>query len=190
MTAILKAADVNRRELQMLIRDLQRGEEEGQLRCWIEAPDGWSFDWWPGLNGDLRWCRTGRDPAALSTKDVASRSTTGRLFGPDGELRWRHIPTLGKFCCRCVFLGKVDWVNSKLNDHSSELARLAPETKRHLLWGQQTDVSPGEWIELRIPHRFRYPIHGDPRSVLIETECWCDLSRQPHFFRLCDLHAG
>jgi len=188
MNAVLKAGDIKPDELLLLIGGLQRREEETRLRCWIEAPDGWSFDWWPGLDGELRWCRAARDPATQSATVAIERSTAGRLFAPDGELRWRYISALGDSCYRCVFLGHVDWGASRLDDHSPELAALTRDSKQQLLWGQQTDLTPGEWIELRIPHRFRYPTDGEPERVLLETEHWCDAIGQPHFIRLCDLH--
>jgi len=188
MNAILKCGDRTIQELLDLVDHLQRPDSAPQLRCWIEAPDGWSFDWWRGLTAQITWYRAASLPATLHATDAVQNSMAGRLFAPDGELRWRHIPALGSCCYRCLFLGQTDWVGSSLEDRSSLLHGLKQQTATALLWGQQSDISDGEWIELRIPHRFKYPIQGNPRGVLIQTELWLDAARQDHFVRLCDMH--
>ncbi len=187
MSSILKAADRTVDRLVELLGQLSRPDGSPPTRCWIEAPDGWAFWWWPGVDGTVRWCRAAEDPAETSVEEVVRRSYAGRVFAPDGELRWRVIPALGENCCRIVFLGTADWCPEALNDYSHKLAGMTRETKSYILWGQQTDVTPGEWIELRIPHRFQYPIDGNPRGVRLVTEHWRDASGQPHFIRYCDL---
>ncbi|MEX1027457.1 MAG: hypothetical protein WD049_05550 [Candidatus Paceibacterota bacterium] len=187
MTSVLQAADRTPEQLTALLTALNRAKDSHQLRCWIEAPDGWAFDWWPGVDGNLRWCAAARNPLNLPARDAFQRATGGRLFARDGELRWRVIPALGNACCRIVFLGTSAWVGDALDNHSTELASLESKMKQHILWGQQTAASPEEWIELRIPHRFRYPIEGNPRGVKLVTEYWIDAVGQPHFIRLCDL---
>jgi len=187
MNGILKAADIQREALPGLLHDLADDSGNRKYRCWIEAPDGWTFDWWENLDGQLQWYQAGRLPMLISAQDAVQRATAGRVFAPDGEFRWRIIPSLGELSCRCVYLGQAESIGEPLIDHSTELADLTSKRKRSLLWGQQTDVSPGEWIELRIPHRFRYPVDGHPQGVMIETEQWLDAARQPHFIRLCDL---
>ena len=67
---------------------------------------------------------------------------------------------------------------------------LRPRRDRYFLWGRQTRTTPGEWVELRIPHRFRYPVAGNPRSVSAVVEQWCDDVDEPHFLRLCDLEPA
>ncbi len=188
MTAFLKAADLTREQLLDLLNDLgHRGTDSPQQRVWMEAPDGWAFDWWCGLAGNLYWCGAGREQVEKSARDYLVRSTAGRLFAPDGELRWRIIPALGESCWRTVFLGNVDWVGTTLADHSDCLDALHPHQDSFFLWGQQTDATPDEWIELRIPHRFRYPISDNSRSVKVVVEQWEDDTGEPHFVRLCDL---
>lgn len=189
-TALLKAADLTPSDLPDLIEGLGPSTAEVARRVWLEAADGWAFDWWPGLTHDLNWCGAGREPVAERAGDCLSRSTAGRLFAPDGELRWRVIPALGETCLRAVFLGAGDWVRDALQDNSGLLADLRPRRDRYFLWGQQTKNTPGEWIELRIPHRFRYPVPGNPQSVAAVVEQWCDDAGEPHFFRLCDLEPA
>ena len=116
-----------------------------------------------------------------------SRSTAGRLFAPDGELRWRVIPALGEECWRTVFLGHADWTGAALEDCTDHLHGLQPGRDRFFLWGKQSDATPGEWIELRIPHRFRYPVGGNPVNVMALVEQWRDAAGETHFCRLCDL---
>ena len=186
MTAFLKTADLTPDQFLDLITNLDH-DDTPQQRIWLEAPDGWAFNWWCGLAGDLCWCGAGREPVEQSARDCLIRSTSGRLFAPDGELRWRVIPSLGESCWRTVFLGNADWVGTALDDYSNRLHDLHPHQDSFFLWGQQTDATPDEWIELRIPHRFNYPISDNPRSVSIVVEQWNDDAGEPHFVRLCDL---
>ena len=193
MTAFLKAADLTRETFLGLITDLQQpdaGKFPGYI--WLEAPDGWAFDWWDwhtGPEGNLKWCGAGREPVKELARDCLARSTAGRLFDRSGELRWRIIPALGQSCWRTVFIGNVDWVGTALDDHSDCLDALHPRQDRFFLWGQQTDATPGEWIELRIPHRFRYPISKNSRGVKVVVEQWEDDIGEPHFVRLCDFES-
>ncbi len=119
-----------------------------------------------------------------------SRSTAGRLFASDGELRWRVIPALGEACWRTIFLGRAAWTGTALEDRSEYLRGLQPWRDRFFLWGQQSDATLGEWIELRIPHRFRYPVAGNPVNVTALVEQWRDAAGEPHFLRLCDLEPA
>ncbi len=187
MSAVLRASDLTLEDLLPLIGQLKRPSDAPPLRCWIEAPDGWAFSWWPGLEGQLLWCQAGQEPKQCTAAEAVQRSMAGRLFAKDGELRWRVLPALEETPCRCVFLGHREWEAALLSDQSQELSALTVETRRYLLWGQQTEASPGEWIELRIPHRFRYPLQDSPRGVVVETERWLDATYQPQFVRLCDL---
>lgn len=191
MTAALKAADLTLSRFLNLIEELDPpAAGAAARRIWLEAADGWAFDWWRGIEHGFHWCGAGREPCEPSEVDAAgclSRSTAGRLFAPDGELRWRVVPALNERCWRTVFLGAGDWVGAGLEDRSDQLRGLQPRRERYFLWGQQTGQTPGEWIELRIPHRFRYPVAGNPRHVVAVVEHWRDEFGEPHFFRLCDL---
>lgn len=189
--ACLKATDLTRDGFLELITSLNPpADGEVLRRIWLEAVDGWTFDWWRGLDHDLSWCGAGREPIKQQTGICLSRSTTGRLFAPDGELRWRVIAALGETCWRTVFLGDADWVGDVLEDCSGVLKTLRPERERYYLWGKQTEASPEEWIELRIPHRFRYPVAGAGLHVRAVVEQWRDDVGEPHFFRLCDLEPA
>ena len=191
MTAFLKAADLTQAGFLDLIANLRQpaaGNSAGYI--WLEAPDGWAFDGWDwsaGPKGHLCWCGAGREPVEELARDCLARSTAGRLFAPSGELRWRVISALGSSCWRTVFLGIDDWVDKTLDDHSTGLHGLQPHRDGFLLWGQQTDETPDEWIELRIPHRFRHPVDGNPRSARVVVEQWRDAGGEPHFVRLCGL---
>lgn len=190
MTAILKAADLTQEKFLALVKNLRPDKPQVPGRIWLEAPDGWAFDWWEwqaGLAGKLRWCGAGREPIEKRAEACLTRSTAGRLFAPEGELRWRTIPALGESCWRTVFLGTTDWVEAGLEDHAEVLQQLSPNHDSFFLWGQQTEKTPDEWIELRVPHRFRYPVTDNSERVKVVVEKWTDATGEPHFVRLCEL---
>ena len=190
MTAFLKTSDLTQDGFLSLIQNLTPDIGTLSCRVLLEAPDGWALDWWDwksGLDGELHWYGAGREPVKKSSRDCLTKSTAGRLFAPDGELRWRTIPALGTACWRVAFLGKVDWTKEVLEDHSYVLNGLHSRQESFYLWGQQTPETPDEWIELRIPHRFQYPIKGKSHRVKVVTEQWNDDTGDPQFVRLCSL---
>lgn len=186
MTAFLKAADLTQEQFLDLVKNLQLDTASGDCYVWLEASDGWALDRWND-GGELRWYEAGRESIEKSTQDCLIRSTAGRLFAPAGEFRWRTIRALGQSCWRTVFLGNVDWVGTALEDHSDILNGLHSHEESFLLWGQQSLETPDEWVELRTPHRFRYPVTGNPERVKVVVEQWADDTGAPHFVRLCDL---
>ena len=197
--AFLKTADLTQEAFMKLVEKLQPNDVKRPSYVWLEAPDGWAFNGWnwtlalvdsedneePRVN-TLHWCGTGQE-SEEPAYDCLTRSTAGRLFDSTGELRWRTIPALGAACYRVVFLGNADWVGTALEDHSDILKDLKPREDRFFLWGQQTERTPEEWIELRVPHRFRYPVSGNPERIKIRVEQWRDSTGAIHFSRLCDL---
>ncbi len=186
--AIFKAADLTRVEHLALLNDLKvPAADEGSLRIWAEAPEGWVLDYWRGSAEKLSWCSAGRDPTEVLGGEFIERTWAGRVFAPSGEVRWRVIESLGERCCRTVFLGNSDWFAGRLIEHPDVLAQLSPRIERYFLWGQRTQESDPEWIELRIPHRFRYPVAGSPRGVCAVMELWCDDAGDLHLTRLCGL---
>ena len=190
MTAFLKAVDLTQDAFLKLIENLQLDVDRSTCYIWLEAADGWALDCWDsesGLEGETCWYQASHIPIKKPSRDCLTKSITGRLFAPDGELRWRVIPALGDACWRVVFLGNVDWVGTTLEDHSDSLNNLHPRQDSFFLWGQQTETTPDEWIELRIPHRFQYPITGTPHRVKAVIEQWNDDTGEPHFVRLCNL---
>lgn len=208
MTTFLKAADLTQEQFIEIVTNLQSNNVKRPGYVWLEAPDGWTFDWWDwtsklvvaeaSINSEeprvnvLHWYGIGQESVREKEPayDCLTRSTAGRLFDPVGELRWRTIPALGEACYRVVFLGKTDWVGAALEDHSDKLNDLHPHEDRFFLWGQQTPRTPDEWIELRIPHRFRYPVPGNPSRVKVLVEQWRDNTGSIHFSRLCDLEPS
>lgn len=190
MTSYLKAADLTQNEFLSLVENLAPDMDTLPCHVLLEAPDGWALDCWDwksSLDGELRWCGAGREPVKKTSRDCLIKSTAGRLFAPEGELRWRTIPALGDTCWRVVFLGNVNWVGTALADQSDALNNLHLHQGSFYLWGQQTPATPDEWIELRIPHRFQYPITGNPDRVKVVTEQWDDDTGETHFVRLCNL---
>ena len=191
MTPLLKAADLKPEAFLDLLGNLHRPEDSPPARyIWLEAPDGWSLDTWSGANASIQWFGAGREAQEEAARDCIQRSTSGRLFAADGELRWRIVPFLGSSCWRTVFLGHTDWVGTSLEDHSPRLEGLDTRRESFYLWGLQTQAAPGSWIELRIPHRFRYPtVPPDASRVKIAVEQWLDNVGESHFVRLCNLEA-
>ena len=186
MTVFLKAADLTQDQFLNLIANICPDSDKSPCYIWMEAPDGWAFDRWEET---LHWCRAECEPVKAAASDCLKRSTAGRLFACTGELRWRTIPALGESCWRTVFLGNIDWVGTGLDDYSDSLQGLQPAQEHFFLWGQQTAMTPDEWIELRIPHRFRYPVPGNPDRVKVVVEQWKDATGEPHFVRLCSLQS-
>jgi hypothetical protein len=218
MNAILKSGDLELGSLTELAGQLQPVDDSATLpiRIWAEGILGWTFDIWRGLDGRLRWCAAGREPLELTGRAVLAQAESGRFFAPDGELKWRTIlvdaPEGGERIkrSRVVFLGTRDWFPAfDRLALRTELDQLSPSDSSLdvILWGQQSEHSPGEWIELRIPHRFRYPVstaqpeeesaggddvkggrrHSLRSGVRVKTETWLDRFGTPHFMRLCDL---
>jgi len=75
------------------------------------------------------------------------------------------------------------------------LAALAREKATYPLWGQQTKNTPGEWIDLSIPHRLRYPVDAETPArgrviAKVKVEIWKDGRGEPQFIRLCELTAN
>lgn len=191
---LLRAGDLTPDYLLRLLEELTPPAGE-KVRCWLDAPDGWALDYWPGANGIVRWNGAGWDPREEPLKEVLPRLTLGRIFTPSGELRWRLLPALGERCCRVVFLG--DWASAALEalPLREELAALSRDEATYPLWGQQTKHTPGEWIDLRIPHRLRYPVDAETPArgrviAKVTVEIWKDTRGEAQFIRLCGLTAN
>jgi hypothetical protein len=191
--AVLRAKDLTLPELLALLVNWGRG------RVWLDAPDGWALAYWPGLVGKLPLCSAGSEPGEVAAKDAVSRSVAGRLFDGAGELRWRQLPVMGLSAWRTVYLGE-DAESVASLEKRSELDDLTNTKSEHPLWGiltaaaRRNDDAQDEWVELRIPHRFRYPVDvPTPRPMALAVkavvETWKDKRGEAHFMRLCDLLA-
>jgi hypothetical protein len=190
---VLRARDLTPSELQDLLTQLTFPAEE-KVRCWLEAPDGWAFDFWPGMHGSVRWYYAGKLPVARSLTEAVSQLTQGRLFSPTGELKWRCIPALGERCCRVVFLGTWSFQCLEMLARYPDLEQLIRDEATYPLWGQLTKHTPGEWIDLRIPHRLRYPVEAQTPTegrviAKLRVEIWNNTRGEPQFIRFCDLIA-
>jgi hypothetical protein len=193
MGATLKAGDVLPAELLELVGQIRVTED---VRIWVEGADGWALDYWAGPEAPVRWCAAGREADPLAGREVLARSQAGRIFAPSGELRWRCLPSPSPPRCRVVFLGEHDWLPGRLAVRDEiERLDLTPAVDSAILWGQKTTASDGDWVELRVPHRFRYPVPdpgvdaGVPVGVRVWTEVWSDRWGEPHFIRLRDMTA-
>ncbi len=191
---VLRAGDVLPAELPEMLAAWPVTDSRSAW-IWLETADGFTLDYWPGQQGQVLWYRAERLPERVAVAQILTRTLSGRLFSAEGELRWRFLPMLGDRSVRAVFLG-----NAELGDRweklkpRSELEQLSPIKVEYQLWGQQTPETPGEWIELRIPHRFRYPVESTvPRSgrilAKLEVELWKDRGGRVQFVRLCRVFA-
>lgn len=116
----------------------------------------------------------------FNSGDFLSKTEQGRIFSPQGELRWRKLESL----IRTVYLGN-DLPPAGLIDFSSELDGLTPNHRQLLLWGERSDSKP-EWLEQSVPHRFNYPIDTAqyPRGrAVIMVEEWSSDEKIPQFGR-------
>jgi hypothetical protein len=188
----LRAADMTPEDLAALLAEV--GPPAGEPSwCWLEAPDGWVLDEWPGVAGPVSLQRANDVPRPEPLRALLPRVLAGRVFGPSGELRWRVLPALGSQPCRVTFLGD-NWSGGRLAalPLRPELNGLTPAEESYPLWGQQTHATPGEWVELRIPHRLVYPVRGpapgDGRVVVrLDVQLWKDSRGEVQFLRLCSL---
>lgn len=161
MMACLCHIDLNVAAFQHLLESVAYPEPAW---AWLEHVDQWSFK--------------RLDATALIVCEQ------GRIFTASGELKWRRIrPELW----RIVFLGNQLWPGLEtLLDASDVLADLESVRKKQVLWGDFHPAS-GMWIELRIPHKFNYPIEPSPNVCLV-TKIWrSKRDGSVHFQRYCEL---
>lgn len=192
MESCIRSGDLSTGGLLELLQVIKFPDGEA-VRCYLTAPDGWAFDYWPGTEGNVRWNQAARPQRDVPIREVIARLTEGRLFASSGELRWRSLRINDHPMCRAVFLGRGD-VETPGLENRSHLELLTPQRQDLLLWGQQTSQSPGEWIEMRIPHRLAYPVEVPPLDggrigVRLNVEVWANRRGEPQFQRLCDLSA-
>ena len=189
MNSVLRAGDIPLETLQGLIRTAAEAWDGQPVRIWINAPDGWSFDWLPRDGASITWYQAGTLPGREQLHSALDRSESGRLFSPNGELKWRRLDDGGEPSFRVVFLGSPDVLENELADCSDLLRGLTRIEKRVFLWGQRTPVSEPDWVELRIPHRLRYPVEKPAQRLQLVIESWVDESGAEQFRRLCNVQA-
>src|SRR5207253_437431 len=108
-----------------------------------------------------------------------------------------RLPVLGDRSCRTVYLGAEGPALARL-EPCQELDGLIAREVEVPLWGRLTETTrrkngePDTWIELRVPHRFHYPVSVSDRpssssGVKAILETWSDTRGELHFSRLCDL---
>ena len=72
MTPFLKAADLTQDTFLELIESLDFGADPSACYVWLEAPDGWTLDYWnwqSGTQEELRWYGAGREIVKKSLRD-------------------------------------------------------------------------------------------------------------------------
>jgi hypothetical protein len=133
------------------------------------APDRFWFEPWHGQAEGLE------------------RTDQGRVFGPQGELKWRQA----KQGFQVVYLGD-NGPQNWLQDASEELSSLHPAWREVFLWGVRTDLEQ-EWMEQQVPHRFDYPASSQKHKrgrVTIKLEEWRDKAGMPCFVRYHSLQEA
>jgi hypothetical protein len=113
-------------------------------------------------------------------KNFLSQTEQGKIFSPDGELRWRKIESN----VRVVYIGNS--IPDKLEANKIDLSqKMKPAKRQLLLWGIRTNRE-NEWLEQKVPHRFDYPVDTAEfekgRTALI-IEDWIDSDGQRQFSR-------
>ncbi|MCL6502301.1 MAG: hypothetical protein K6T86_06410 [Pirellulales bacterium] len=193
--AELRAADLDAEQLHALLGKIAPPQGE-PIWCWLEAPDCWVLDKWPGLAGDVVIQRAHGLPSQRALRDLLPRVTEGRVFGPSGELHWRVLPCLGGRSYRTVWLGE-DWAGTGLAQlvASNELDGLTESQESYPLWGQKTPYTPEAWVDLRIPHRLYYPVHCDTpkqgRAIAhLHVQLWKDRRGEVQFLRLSSITSS
>jgi len=136
-------------------------------------------------------------------RDFLLSTDQGRIFSPEGELKWRRIEKQ----MRMVYIGKStpppcffhpvhendapkenpflkgDLTEEDLEGEKGKISQSSG--KRLLLWGERT-VGHDEWIEQQVPHRFNYPITGKQSRkgrVTLVIKQWFNESGFPVFSR-------
>ena len=63
-------------DLALLLGGLEIPAEEKSW-LWLETVEGWTLDWWPGLDGKVHWYRAGRLVGGISplSRHATKRST-------------------------------------------------------------------------------------------------------------------
>ncbi|MDM8537376.1 CRISPR-associated protein Csx19 [Desulfobacterales bacterium HSG17] len=115
-----------------------------------------------------------------SDKIIPADTEEGRIFWPEGELKWRKMEQ----GMRVVYLGD-NTPPLGLDNYSSEMDGLNREKGKFFLWGIRTDTDD-EWIEQQVPHRFVYPVSEKEFSrgrVKLIVEKWVDNSGFARFSR-------
>jgi len=171
--------------------------DDPQRWLWLTADAGWSLDAWRGLSESVNWYQAGclRNDASDVARQRILESSEGRLFDAKGEVRWQNIGSSSEPLFRVVAIS-----SGEIWEQERRLLRSAPgvevcnaralgvrrrsESTQLALWGRQSPRTPGEWIELKIPHRFKYPVSQDncnAESIAIDCETWEDDLGQVHF---------
>lgn len=160
---IVRAGDLKGDELQRLLSKVQAsGGEEPPAWFWLTTPDEWTIERWRGLEARVPVYQTQRSGGERAVGELVSKSEWGCIFQPLWELRWRRLEPFvdGRF--RVRFAGEP---GDDLQATLEELLRCAldvegwqAEQRKYRLWGEHSEATDPDWIELRIPHRFRYPV--------------------------------
>jgi len=169
---------------------------------WAQTSEAWVFDRWQDVNQAVCCYRANQllDRNDWKPSERLLETLSGRWFTDILQIQWRCVTIDGARYVRVVCMGDSAAVSRcKENlDGASELFHTDTQTldlqcnatgESFLLWGQQTSNSPGEWIELSIPHRLSYPIGADgvPQYVGVRALRWVDCVGETHFLRYTGL---
>lgn len=104
----------------------------------------------------------------------------GRIFGTQGELRWRFYD--GAY--RTVFLGHENWIGEMLENHDGALENLTATYFQMLLCGERK-ANQDYWAENLIPQKLHYPLDEPAARVTLKIENWRDAAHRVHYSRFC-----
>ena len=183
----------------------ESANERGYL--WAEAADSWSFSDWRGLDSQLQVYRAAElvDESNFLARNWLPKTVAGRWFSGQSQLSWRRMLIGNEFVWRAVYLGSNSTLSTALvkSVEASDVVetttdkfglRCGESAEQFILWGQQSVNTPGEWVELSIPHRFRYPcqiaVDGQmPRLLALTAVRWADDIGHIHFLRYTGIKA-
>ncbi|KPA19000.1 hypothetical protein MHK_000778 [Candidatus Magnetomorum sp. HK-1] len=117
-------------------------------------------------------------------KTFLSETDNGRIFSPEGELKWRRIDNH----MRVVYLGNQEQTDG-LNDYSSEIYDYKTKYSNLILWGIRIGQQK-EWFEHQVPNLFPYPVTEKKYSkgrVAIVVESFIDSTGNIQFSRYFDI---
>jgi len=112
-----------------------------------------------------------------------NRYDSGRVFGPDAEVRWERQDNV----FYVVAIGDINTMTRAPKEHQLELDtnNFEKQQSSYYLWGEWNSKNP-QWLEASIPHVFRYPspaAEGAFRRKIKTVEYVCKATGAIEFYR-------
>ncbi len=157
----VRAGDINIEQLLVLLDEISPAVAEGKPPwVWITTVEEWVLDNWPGTDGKVLAYRAGTTASKRAVKELIGLSDSGCVFMPEYEVRWRRMEPYRAGTCRVRVAGQTGMLPGRAGELlGRELSLETPDVERFFrLWGEHSEFTGNDWVELRIPHRLRYPL--------------------------------